>query len=167
MYLPSIAQRDNMVDVNVASRSPRSAVIGALPRATRRCTSRIGDDVGAIALKDRLAGVASAGLCDPVGEQVARVAVLGALGLDGETGEEGGSTAGGRNIRGSALLDRGGGSEGGDGRDDEDGLHGRDRVVQLMLEEVYSRLAGAMQERLDTAFSTCALLLSLYRKTSP
>lgn len=112
-----------MVDVHIAGRSPRGAIVRTLPRAAGRSTSRVGDDVGAVTLEDRLASVAGAGLCDPVREQVTRVAILGALGLDGEAGEERGSTAGGGNVGGSALLHGGSSSEGGDGRDDEDGLH--------------------------------------------
>lgn len=112
-----------MVNVHVAGRGPRSAIVRALPGSAGSSTSRVGNDAGAITLEDRLAGVACAGDGDPVGEQVAGVAVLRALSLDGEAGKESIGTAGRGNIGGSALLHGRSGSESGDGRDNEDGLH--------------------------------------------
>lgn len=59
-----------MVDVDIAGRRPGGTVVGALPRAAGGSACRADHDVGAVALQDRLTGVASAGHGVPVGEQV-------------------------------------------------------------------------------------------------
>jgi hypothetical protein len=97
-YLPSITQRDHMVDINIASSSPRSSIIRAEPASASSSTSRASDYVGAIALEDCFAGVASSGLGDPVGEQVTGVAVLRALSGDGQARELGASFASGWHV---------------------------------------------------------------------
>ena len=56
-------------------------------------------------------------------EEVTRVAVLGALGLHGETGEERFGAARRGDVRRSALFHWCSSSKGGEDRDDEYGLH--------------------------------------------
>lgn len=93
MYLPGVAQGDEVVDVYVAGGGPCSAVVGAEPASARAGTGRVGDYVRAVTLENRLAGVACSRLGDPVGEQVTRVAVLRALSGDGQACELGASVA--------------------------------------------------------------------------
>lgn len=101
--LPRVTQGHHVVDVDVAGRSPRGAIVRADPRAAGGGTRTVGLDTGAITLEDRLAGVAGAGDGDPVGEEVTGVAVLGALGGDGEAGESGLRLCGGGDVGGSAC----------------------------------------------------------------
>lgn len=117
-----------MIDVNVTRRRPRRAVVGTKPRAGNGRASIVCYDVCAVALEDRLARVAGAGLRDPVGEEVARVAGLRALGGDGEARELGCCFRLGGHVGGSAGGEvgwgGGGGDEGsGDCGDEEGGLH--------------------------------------------
>lgn len=120
--LPGVAQRNQVVDVDVAGRSPGGAIVRAEPRAAGGSASTVGHNTGAITLEDSLAGVAGTGDGDPVGEEVAGVASLGALRGDGEAGESGLGGCGGGNVGRGAGLEGGGGREGereeaeGDGR---------------------------------------------------
>lgn len=119
--LPRVAQGHHVVDVDVAGRSPGGAIVRAEPRAAGGGTGTVGHDTSAIALEDCLAGVAGPGDGDPVGEEVAGVAILGALRGDGEAGERGLGGCGCGDVGGSAG-DEGRGREGerdeseGDGR---------------------------------------------------
>lgn len=76
-----------MIDIDIASGRPRRSVVRAEPGTRGRSAGAVGNDVCAVALEDCLSRVAGAGLGDPVGEQVARVTGLRALGCDGEAGE--------------------------------------------------------------------------------
>jgi hypothetical protein len=67
-YLPCIAQRNQVVDIDVAGSSPCSAVVGAEPASARSGAGRASNYIGAVALEDCLAGVAGSGLGDPVGK---------------------------------------------------------------------------------------------------
>jgi hypothetical protein len=125
-YLPSITQRHHMIDVNVGCSTPRRAVVRAEPAAAGACACRVGYDVCAVALEDCFARVAGAGLRDPVGEQVARVAVLRALGGDGEAGELGAGFGGGGDVGGCAGDEGGwgcGDAERGGESEEDCGLH--------------------------------------------
>lgn len=128
IYLPSITQRNHVIDIYVTRRRPCRAIVWAKPRAGDRRARIVGDYVCAIALEHRLARVAGAGLSDPVGEQVARVASLRALGGDREAGELGSCIGFGGHVGWSAGGEVGwGGGGGGDGSgdcgDEEGGLH--------------------------------------------
>jgi hypothetical protein len=92
-YLPSIAQGNQVVDIDVAGSSPGSAIVGAEPASARSGAGRASNYIGAVALEHCLAGVAGSGLGDPVGEQVAGVAILWALSGDGQARELGASLA--------------------------------------------------------------------------
>jgi hypothetical protein len=48
-----------VVNVDVRRSGPGGAVVGREPGSGRRGTGRVGHDVGAVTLEDRLAGVAS------------------------------------------------------------------------------------------------------------
>ncbi|EZF97753.1 hypothetical protein H113_02329 [Trichophyton rubrum MR1459] len=86
--LPSVAQWDNVVDVNIAGSSPGSTIVGAEPRARDSSTAAVNLNVGTVTAKDGFTGVASAGDGDPVGELITAVTVLGALGADSKAGKE-------------------------------------------------------------------------------
>lgn len=125
--LPSITQGNHVVNVDVAGSRPCSPVVGTEPTARRRSTCGVRDDVCAVALEHRLARVASTGLSNPVGEQIAGVAVLRALGGDGEAGEEGCSGGFAGDVGRSAGIEDwcwgcGDKSRGGYG-DEDRGLH--------------------------------------------
>lgn len=113
-----------MVDVDVASRSPRGAIVRAEPRAAGGGTSTVGHDIGAITLEDSLAGVAGPGDGDPVREEGTGVAVLGALGGDGEGGERGLCGCGGGDV--GRRADNG--YWGREGKRDESEGDGRDEM---------------------------------------
>ena len=56
-YLPRVAQRDHMVDIDIAGSGPRGAVIGTEPCSRGGSAGRILDDIGAVAFKNHLPGV--------------------------------------------------------------------------------------------------------------
>src|SRR5690606_29469367 len=101
--VPRLGERHHVVDVDVGGGGPGRAVVGGVPAAAGRGARGGGDDVGAVALEDRLAGVAGAADRDPVREEVAVVA--GAV--------LGGDLQGGEVAAGGGGADRGG--EGGGG----------------------------------------------------
>lgn len=100
--LPGVAQGYQVVDVDVAGSSPCSAIVRAEPCAAGGGTGTVSHDTGAITLEDRFAGVASAGDGDPVGEEIAGIAVLRALCGDGEGGKRRLGRGGGGDVGGTA-----------------------------------------------------------------
>ena len=73
-----------MVDVEVRGGGPGRAIVGGGPGSGfGGAGGGVLDDGGAVAFKDYFARVAGAGDGDPVGEEGARIAGLGALGGDG------------------------------------------------------------------------------------
>jgi hypothetical protein len=86
-YLPSIAQWHHVVNIHVAGSGPSRSIVGAEPPTTSACACRVGHYTGTVALEDLFTGVAGSGLSDPVGEKVARVAILWSLGSDGQAGK--------------------------------------------------------------------------------
>jgi hypothetical protein len=98
IHLPCVTERDQVVNIYICRCGPRRAIIRTEPTPACACARRVGHDVGAIALEDLLARVAGAGLCDPMGEQVARVPCLRALRGDSEAGELGAGFRGGGDV---------------------------------------------------------------------
>lgn len=78
-----------MVDINIASLLPRLPVVRALPLPRLGVAVGADVEVRAVAVQDCLARVAVALDGAPVGEEVAVVAVLRALGGDSDVCEEG------------------------------------------------------------------------------
>lgn len=101
-----------------------------------------------------------------MGEEIAGVTVLGALGLDCEASEERGSTAGGGDVGRSALLDGCGSSEGRDGRDDEDGLHCVLVEAADILDEVYIRLGRGREATRHSLLKLRLLTIFILRNTT-
>lgn len=118
MYLPGVAQGNDVVDVDVAGGGPGGAVELGVPGAGGSGAVGACDDVPSVTLQDRLAGVARSnflismgfrclgrmGGCvpadgDPVGEQIPRVPGLGTLSGDRQASKQRlrGSSAG--NVR--------------------------------------------------------------------
>jgi hypothetical protein len=77
-YLPSIAQRHHVINVNIRSQCPRRPIIRTVPSATDRGAGRILDHIGPIPLQHHFSRVACPGLGNPMGEEVAAVAALAA-----------------------------------------------------------------------------------------
>lgn len=100
--LPGVAQGHHVVDVDITGSSPCGAIVRAEPRAAGGGTSTVGHDTSAITLEDRLARVAGPRDGDPVGEEVAGVAVLRALRGDGEGGKRRLGLGGGGDVGRSA-----------------------------------------------------------------
>jgi hypothetical protein len=105
---PGFGEWDDVVDVDVGCGGPGGAVVGGVPAAGGGGAGGAGDDVGAVAFEDGLAGVAGAADGDPVREQFAVVGAGVGLGGDGQ----GVQLA----LRGGLAGDagRGGGGGGGD-----------------------------------------------------
>src|SRR5205814_9334794 len=76
---PGLGQGHDVVDVHVGGVGPGGSVVGAVPASGYRCAGAVDDDAGAVALEDRLAGVAASRHGDPVGEQRPGVAGHGSL----------------------------------------------------------------------------------------
>ena len=113
-----------MVDIQIASQSPRRAVVRAVPLPACSCAASVLYHARTITLQHHLPGVAGAILGNPVREEGAAIACLRALGCDLEGGELG--------LGGACRRDVGGRGEGewegesvGEERGDEKGREKR------------------------------------------
>lgn len=77
-YLPSIAQRHHVVNINIGSGCPGCAIKWTVPPATDSGAAGILHHVGAVTLQHHFSGVASSGLGAPVGKEITAVSSLGA-----------------------------------------------------------------------------------------
>ncbi|EGJ77759.1 putative secreted protein [Streptomyces sp. Tu6071] len=134
---PRLGERDDVVDVHVRGGGPGGAVVRGLPGARGRGAAGVLRDVRAVTFQHDLAGVATAGLRDPVRELVAAVTAHRPGRRDAQLGEvtpcRGGGDGGGRGrLRGRPREDGGGGERGGQGAEraeDTAGAAARGAVV--------------------------------------
>lgn len=68
-YLPRVTQRNHVINVEITSRGPGSAVVRRNPCTTGSGTSAVYDNGGGVALEHVFAGVTGAGDGNPLGEE--------------------------------------------------------------------------------------------------